>query len=90
MKQFTSCIFLIVAISLLLCSCRETLNCDLVIKNVSVFNSKTEAVIENQTILINADTIVAIVNTNTNVKANKTIEGLVDWLLLVSLIHIFI
>lgn len=56
-------------------SCKEQITYDIAIKNVSVFDSKNKEVIENQTILINTDTIVAIVNSNDNVKANQIIQG---------------
>ena len=48
---------------------------DLVIKNVNVFDSKTKKVLHNKTILINGDTITAIVDSSQKVKARKTIRG---------------
>ncbi|NER16548.1 amidohydrolase family protein [Spongiivirga citrea] len=66
---------------LLLCLAYCTLNCsqsteyDLAITDVNVFNSKTLEVKEHQTVLINADTIAAIVNSDKKVKATKTING---------------
>ncbi|MFP2994838.1 amidohydrolase family protein [Spongiivirga sp. MCCC 1A20706] len=66
---------------LLLCLACCALNCsqstdyDLAITNVKVFDSKTLTVKENQTVLINADTIAAIVNSNRKVNAATIIEG---------------
>lgn len=48
---------------------------DLAIKNVTVFDSKTRKLQKHKTILINADTIAAIVKSSIKVNATKTIDG---------------
>ena len=56
-------------------SCKESITFDLVIKNVTVFDAPNKQVLENKTILINSDTIVAIVDFSNDLKAKKFIEG---------------
>ena len=45
------------------------------IQNVSVFDSQNKLVLKNKTILINNDTIAAIVNADDKISAKKIIEG---------------
>ncbi len=48
---------------------------DLAITNVQIFDSKTTEVSVNKTVLINADTIAAIIDSKLDFNAKKTIEG---------------
>ncbi|GHA62231.1 amidohydrolase family protein [Pontibacter akesuensis] len=48
---------------------------ELAIVNINLFDSKNKNVLENKTILINADTIAAIVDNSKDVRALNTIEG---------------
>ena len=48
---------------------------DLAIQNVQVFNSQTKTVKVNQTVLINRDTIAAIVDATKRINATKIIRG---------------
>jgi imidazolonepropionase-like amidohydrolase len=48
---------------------------DLAIKNVTLFDSKTKELHKNKTILIKADKIAAIIDSDKSFKASKTIEG---------------
>lgn len=48
---------------------------ELAVKNVNLFDSKGKKVVENKTILINADTIAAIVDDSKDIRALKIIEG---------------
>ncbi|QHT70824.1 amidohydrolase family protein [Rhodocytophaga rosea] len=59
--------------SLLLLSCKPAY--DLQITHANIFDTKKGIVLENKTILINADTIVAVVESNKSVKAKKTINA---------------
>ncbi len=69
-------LFQYVLLILLLASCNSSSqNYDLALKDVTIFNSKTKALEENKTILIKADTIASIVDSNQSYKANKVIEG---------------
>ena len=70
MKNFIFSILLVILFS----SCNQD-KYDLAISNIQIFNSKTAEVIANKTVLINADTIAAIIDTNESFKATKTIEG---------------
>jgi len=54
---------------------KSSSNYHLVIKNVMLFDSNSKKLHKNKTILINDDTIVAIIDAKQNVKANKIIEG---------------
>lgn len=47
----------------------------LAIKNVKIFDSRNKTVLENKTILINADTITSIIDASQKVYADETIEG---------------
>lgn len=48
---------------------------DLAIKNITVFNSKTKKLRKHKAVLINADTIVAIINNSIRFNAISTING---------------
>ena len=67
--------FFILLITIALFSCKETTTYDLAIKNVKIFDSENKKVLDDKTILIKADTIYAIVNANSKVKAIKYING---------------
>lgn len=54
---------------------RTTPDFDLAIENVKVFDSKNKTIMEGKTILINGDSIVAVVNSSQKVIANKRIVG---------------
>ncbi len=58
---------------LLFQSCKTTY--DLVIKNAKVFDTKQGVTLDNKTILINADTIVNVVNNNKSLKGRKVIDA---------------
>lgn len=58
-----------------LCSCSDLTTYDLAIYDVKVFDSETKRVYENRTILINSDTITAIVDAGEQIKASKIING---------------
>lgn len=48
---------------------------ELAIVNIDLFDSKNKKVLENKTILINADTIAAVVDDSKDIRALNTIEG---------------
>lgn len=48
---------------------------DLAIHEVSVFDSKSKSVLDNKTILINADTIASVIDASEKFEARQTIEG---------------
>ncbi|MEP7323375.1 MAG: amidohydrolase family protein [Saprospiraceae bacterium] len=58
---------------LLLQSCNTSY--DLQIINAKIFDTKTGIILDNRKILINADTIAAVVNGNKSVKARKSIDA---------------
>ena len=68
-------LFQYVLLVLLLASCNSSSqNYDLALEDVIIFNSKTKALEKNKTILIKADTIAAIINSNQSYSAKKVIE----------------
>ena len=71
MKHF----IVLVTLALGFFNCSQTPSYDLALKNVKVFNSKTKKVLDHQTVLINADTIAAVVNNNFTFNTKKIIEG---------------
>ncbi|WP_400078809.1 amidohydrolase family protein [Winogradskyella sp. R77965] len=70
MKTFISIILFCFFIS----SCGQY-KYDLAIKDIQIFDSETTKVLENKTVLINADTIAAIIDSKSSFRAKKTIEG---------------
>lgn len=66
-------IFLLFLCCLLFQSCKTTY--DLVIKNAKVFDTKQGIILNNKTILINADTIVNVVNSKNSLKGSKVIDA---------------
>jgi N-acetylglucosamine-6-phosphate deacetylase len=70
MKHLTT-VFIIILCTL---SCNQN-QYDLAISNVQIFDSKTTEVYANKTVLINADTIAAIIDSKADFSAKKTIEG---------------
>lgn len=63
-----------VCLVLILTGC-TTATHDLAIQNVSLFDSKNKTVYENKTVLINADTIAAVVDATESYSAKEHIEG---------------
>jgi imidazolonepropionase-like amidohydrolase len=61
--------------SFALFSCSHQQQYDLAITNVKVFDAENKKVLEDQTILINADTIVSVISSKESFNAKKTIEG---------------
>jgi len=57
------------------CESDEQTVFDLAIKSVDIFDSKSKAILKQKTILINADTIAAIVEEAKNVNALRVIDG---------------
>lgn len=55
--------------------CAQHTEYEFAIEHVKLFDSENKRVIENKTILINADTIANIINGNENFKATKTLNG---------------
>lgn len=55
-------------------NCSQT-KYDLAVKNVNLFDSKNKKVLENKTVLINADTIAAIINGSDDFVSEEIIEG---------------
>ena len=70
MKHLTT-VFIIILCTL---SCNQN-QYDLAISNVQIFDSKTKEVSANKTVLINADTIAAIIDSKADFSAKKTIKG---------------
>ncbi len=66
---------LLVSIALSFCGGRQQATVDLAITNVAVFNSKQKTVLKQKTILVNADSIVAVVDNLQDIRAVKTIFG---------------
>lgn len=66
---------LLLLFNFLLVSCSEKIQYDLAIINVNIFDSKSKKVLENKTILINADTIASIIDGRQKVNAIEVIEG---------------
>jgi imidazolonepropionase-like amidohydrolase len=60
---------------LLVFGCRKPEKYDLAVSNKTLFDSETGKTIPNKTILINRDTIAAIVDGNPKVLARKGIDG---------------
>ncbi|HLP12891.1 MAG TPA: amidohydrolase family protein [Flavobacteriales bacterium] len=60
---------------LLFFSCKKAQQYDLAITNVNIFDSVNKKVIENKTVLINADTISAIIPAGNEFTAIKVIDG---------------
>jgi len=58
---------------LLFQSCKTTY--DLVVENAKVFDTKQGIILDNKTILINADTIVNVVNNDKSLKGKKVIDA---------------
>ncbi len=58
-----------------LASCNQNKTYDLAVTNVNLFDSKSKKVLENKTVLVQADTIAAIIDVNQDFNSNKTIEG---------------
>lgn len=69
-------IIVILIVLTLISSCKKTITYDLAIEGVKLFDSQNKQVLENKTILINGDTISAIVNADSKIKALKSIKGL--------------
>jgi imidazolonepropionase-like amidohydrolase len=67
-------LLLIIPVLLLFQSCRTSY--DLQITHAKVFDTKKGIVLDNRNIIINADTIVAVVNGNELVKARRTLDAL--------------
>ncbi len=72
MKIFS--ILAVLAFSMLSCSSQES-SYDLAITDIKLFDSKTKEVHTNKTVLINADTIAAILDASASFKAKEIIEG---------------
>lgn len=69
-------ILLVFLYCLLFESCKTTnITYDLVIRNAKVFDTKQGVILANKTILINADTIVSVVNNNKSLKGRKVIDA---------------
>ncbi|RNL90353.1 tetratricopeptide repeat protein [Sinomicrobium pectinilyticum] len=60
---------------LLFPACNKPPNYDLAIQNVAVFDSKNKKVLKNKTVLINKDSIAAIINASQESNAIHVIEG---------------
>ncbi len=58
-----------------LISCKKPVQYDLIIENAKVFDVKTGNVIDNQTILIGADTIAGIIESGEPVRTKKVIDA---------------
>lgn len=58
-----------------LASCTQNKTYDLAVTNVNLFDSKSKKVLENKTVLVQADTIAAIIDVNQDFNSNKIIEG---------------
>ncbi len=67
-------LLLLLILALSVFSCNQD-SYDLAITNVQIFDSKTTEVLASKTVLINADTIAAIIDAKSDFRANKTIEG---------------
>jgi imidazolonepropionase-like amidohydrolase len=68
--------FLYLLIVFSLFSCRQEKQFDLAIANVKIFDSENKKVLDDKTILINADTIVSIISGKEKFNAKETIEGM--------------
>jgi tetratricopeptide (TPR) repeat protein len=68
--------FILLAAAMLMLNCSNKPEYDLAITNVKIFDSKTKTVSHNKTILINADTIAAIIDADALVDTKKTINGM--------------
>ena len=68
-------IFYLVLFSFVLFSCSHRSQVDLAITNVKVFDSENKKILEDKTVLINADTIVSIISAKEPFNAKETIEG---------------
>ncbi len=66
---------IIIAFTFIFWSCKESKEYDLAIINVDIFDSETKQILHNKTIFINSDTIVAIVDSDLEINAKKTVEG---------------
>jgi hypothetical protein len=60
---------------LLMQACKPAKKCDLAIINASVFDTRKGMVIAHQSILVNADTIAEVTDSNNPVNAGKTIDA---------------
>ncbi|WP_422104492.1 amidohydrolase family protein [Winogradskyella sp.] len=67
-------ILLATLIGLMVLSCDPS-GYDLALANVHIFDTKTKSVLRNKTVLINADTIAAIIDVEQTFRASRTIEG---------------
>ncbi len=67
-------LLLLLILALSVFSCNQD-SYDLAITNVQIFDSKTTEVLASKTVLINADTIAAIIDAKSDFRANKTIDG---------------
>ncbi|WP_335967223.1 amidohydrolase family protein [Galbibacter sp. PAP.153] len=56
-------------------ACKKDTNYDVAIRNVTVFDSKHKKILHKKTVLINKDTIAAIINASQKSKATRVIEG---------------
>ncbi|MCJ8165909.1 amidohydrolase family protein [Pontibacter sp. E15-1] len=66
---------LTVTILILFCACSKRVGYDLAITNAKLFDSENKQIFNNKTILINSDTIAAIVNSDQKILAKERIEG---------------
>ncbi len=66
---------LIIAFACLLWSCESSSKYDLAIKNVDIFDSETKQIHHNKTILINSDTITAIIDSDIEIHTKSIVEG---------------
>lgn len=68
-------VLILVLITFSSCGCNRKTQFGVAIKNIDIFDSENKTVLKNKTILINADTIAAIVDESEDVSAMKIIEG---------------
>ena len=74
-KSFQIKVLFLVAFLVVFTATANAQTYDLAIKNVNLFDSKNKRVLKNRTILIKAEKIARIVDSNSRLKATKTIEG---------------
>jgi len=75
MKNATTRALYVLLLAGMLFSCNEPKHYDLAITNVKVFNTEANKVISGQTVLINADTIAAVIPAGEKYNAKETIAG---------------
>ena len=75
MKKHVGILAILLFGSYIITSCSQKEAYDLAIKNVKLYDSHSKMVFENKTILINADTIAAIIDLSEEFKANEVIQG---------------